>query len=65
MTKDHELHARIARSWTDNADAWTRVVRDAWFDEIVLAGLRVVRITQPVSVDTGAPLSLLLQCERA
>ena len=46
---DHELHARIAHSWTDNADAWTRVVR----------------MMEPVSADTGAPLSLLLQCERA
>ncbi len=37
----------------------------AWFDEIALAGLRVVRLLEPVNAVTGAPLSLLLHTERA
>jgi SAM-dependent methyltransferase len=44
---------------------WYYRTLDAWFDEIALADLRVVRVMEPVSTDTGAPLSLLLQCERA
>lgn len=36
----------------------------SWIEEIATAGLRVVRIDEPVNATTGAPLSLLLHCER-
>ena len=35
----------------------------SWHEQIVLAGLRVVKLDEPVHADTGAPLSLLLHCE--
>lgn len=36
----------------------------SWLEEIATAGLHVVRIDEPVHPTSGAPLSLLLHCER-
>ena len=44
---------------------WYYRTLSAWFAEIAFAGLRVTRLLEPVHADTGAPLSLLLECERA
>ncbi len=44
---------------------WYYRTLSAWIEEIARAGLRVTRTFEPVAGDAGAPLSLLLQCERA
>lgn len=42
---------------------WFYRTLTSWHEQIALAGLRVVRLEEPVHPETGAPLSLLLHCE--
>ena len=59
-----ELFDAFAIAFPSPMPWYYRTLR-AWFDELALAGLRVVRLLEPVNAATGAPLSLLLHCERA
>lgn len=44
---------------------WYYRTLSGWLTEIATAGLRVVRLDEPVHPVTGSPLSLLFRCERA
>jgi 2-polyprenyl-3-methyl-5-hydroxy-6-metoxy-1,4-benzoquinol methylase len=42
---------------------WYYRTLGSWQEQISLAGLRIVKLVEPVHPDSGAPLSLLLTCE--
>lgn len=44
---------------------WYYRTLGAWMAEFATAGLRVVRLDEPLHPETGAPLSLLFHCEAA
>ncbi len=44
---------------------WFYRTMGAWQEQLALAGLRIVRLDEPLHPSTGSPLSLLLHCEAA